>query len=263
MPLRLRQQLEGVSRRPRSPSEDTDHKRGVVIDEFLQLVRPVESHLEKQWPFGARQAGKGPHDAVVDEGAHVLPGQADGRVRVEDLEDVTQPGGAGIGTETCVGLQGRQVQIAVVVEGDGVQHEVAKCTDQLQVGRPERSRRPLRVTATALIPDVGGIVGPHHRRNGEPSSTRSRAICSPLDAEVSMLSTVSSRTRAVIASKYSWRERRRGGVWPGAMPAAATPKAMSASLASAMMKSSGLYPPAKIVGSLRGRGVFCLLFFFL
>src|SRR5665647_2149073 len=95
---------------------------------------------------------------------------------------------------------------------------------------------------------------------GEPSSTRSRASCSPLDAEVSMMSTDSSRTRAVIASKYSWRERRRGGVWPGAMPAAATPKAMSASLASAMMKSSCVYPPAKIVASLRSSAFMVSLF---
>src|SRR5450759_4250462 len=95
---------------------------------------------------------------------------------------------------------------------------------------------------------------------GEPSSTRSRASCSPLDAEVSMMSTDSSRTRAVIASKYSWRERRRGGVWSGAMPAAATPKAMSASLASAMMKSSCVYPPAKIVASLRSSAFMVSLF---
>src|SRR5665647_249223 len=70
--LRLVQQLEGVSRRPRRPTEDADHQTGVMVDELLQCVWPVERHLEKQWPLGARQARQGPDDAVVDEGTHAV-----------------------------------------------------------------------------------------------------------------------------------------------------------------------------------------------
>ena len=82
------------------------------------------------------------------------------------------------------------------------------------------------------------------------SRTSSRASRSPFEAEVSTMSTTPARTSSTIARRYSGRVRKPPPS-PGAGPAAWTPNAMSASLASASTKCSGVYEPAAIAASLR------------
>jgi hypothetical protein len=87
-----------------------------------------------------------------------------------------------------------------------------------------------------------------------PSAPR-WASRSPLEAEVRTISSSPCATRACMSSRNSPRVRYRPGLAgaPAAGPAAVRPNAMSASLASAITKSSGVYRPAAMLLSLRSR----------
>ena len=67
----------------------------------------------------------------------------------------------GLLPETGVRLERGQVVVQLVVEGHGVQHEVAERTDRGQVGRAERPRRQGGVAAAPAVPDVRAVVSPH------------------------------------------------------------------------------------------------------
>ena len=89
-------------------------------------------------------------------------------------------------------------------------------------------------------PDVGGVVRPDGRRDGLLSNSRSWIVSTSLElALISMMSTSPCWTISRISWRYSCSVRKRAS-WPwcsGLRPGADRPKAMSASLASARMKS--------------------------
>ena len=134
VPLGLGDQLEGIAGRPRPAAEHADDQFGIEAGQLLQRLRTVKGNLQELGPLGLRQAGQRLQNDVVEELADLVEVEADIDVRVEDLVEVLEVVGSGLGAEQPELLQRAGVDLRVVEERDRVEPEVG-AGDRLPGGR--------------------------------------------------------------------------------------------------------------------------------
>ena len=139
--FRLTNELETVARGARAAAEDADDHARVERRQLFQRSRPVIGDLEKFRPLRLGEAGETADDRVVDELWDRFRAQAPLDVRIEDLQEIGEAVGGGVGAELLECLERGDVGVDVIGEGDRIE---AKVGERLDVGERSRAERPRR-----------------------------------------------------------------------------------------------------------------------
>ena len=237
--FRLTNELETVARGARAAAEDADDHARVERRQLFQRSRPVIGDLEEFRPLRLGEAGETADDRVVDELGDRLRAQAPLDVRIEDLEEIGEAVGGGVGAELLERLERGDVGVDVVGEGDRIEAEVGERLDVGERSRAERPRRRVMKSPAAMAPDVGRVVGADRGfdlRAGEGLALRELLeVRGRGQHDVDDILFDDRRDR--IEKFRPGREPRRRAAAARAGPIACSPGPMSGSLASAMMKS--------------------------
>ena len=157
--LRLMDELETVAGGPRAAAEDANDEARIERRQLFQSSRPVIGDLEEFRPLGFGQAGETADDRVVDELRDRFRAQAPFDVRIEDLEEIEEAVGGGVGAKFSECLERGDVGVDVVGEGDRIEPEVGERPDVRQRSGAERPRRRVMKGPATMAPDIGRVVG--------------------------------------------------------------------------------------------------------
>ena len=137
--FRLLEELECVAGGAGGSTEDADDDRRVVLGELGDRVDAVERHLEEEGSLRLGDACQRADNRIIDKGPNVTGCQAGTDVGVEHLEEVPHAVFGCFAPERRVGLQRREVVVKFIVEGDGVEQQIAESAHGWKVDGGERT----------------------------------------------------------------------------------------------------------------------------